>query len=329
MTGAPGGTVLILRALGLGDLLTGVPALRALRRGLPGHRLVLAAPAVLAPLVRASGAVDDLFATPSHVREPMNRVDWPGQPPELLVNLHGRGPHSHAALLRLAGDRATTGGAASGPPGRLLGFACPPVFRDGPQWIQDEHEVVRWCRMLSWYGLPADPSDLLLPPPPPRPDLAGVVVLHPGASSADRHWPVDRYAAVTRALRAGGYRVVVTGSAAELPLAGAVARGAGLPPDSVLAGRTDLAGLAALVAHAALVLCPDTGVGHLASAYRTPSVLLFGPMAPRHWGPPAGGPHTALHAGGGDLAAISTAEVLAAVGDRLGGTGRFPADPAG
>ncbi|NEA79391.1 glycosyltransferase family 9 protein, partial [Actinospica acidiphila] len=50
--------VLVLRALGLGDLLAGVPALRALRRGFPGHEIVLAAPAGLAPVAEATGAVD-------------------------------------------------------------------------------------------------------------------------------------------------------------------------------------------------------------------------------------------------------------------------------
>jgi hypothetical protein len=45
-------------------------------------------------------------------------------------------------------------------------------------------------------------------------------------------------------------------------------------------GRTDVGALAALVAHARLVICGDTGVAHLATAYGNRSVLLFGPMPP-------------------------------------------------
>jgi hypothetical protein len=55
------------------------------------------------------------------------------------------------------------------------------------------------------------------------------------------------------------------------------ARLAGLPPRSVLAGRTSLATLAARTASARLVISGDTGMAHLATACARPSVTLFGP----------------------------------------------------
>ncbi|HET9633675.1 MAG TPA: glycosyltransferase family 9 protein, partial [Terrabacter sp.] len=82
------------------------------------------------------------------------------------------------------------------------------------------------------------------------------------------------------------------------PLAVAVADAAGLGPDAVLAGRTDLLSLSALVHGARLVICGDTGIAHLATAFGTPSVVLFGPVPPSEWGPPAEGPHTVLWHGG-------------------------------
>src|SRR5690606_29714583 len=143
--------VLVLRALGLGDLLTGVPALRARRRGLPGARIALAAPAALGPLARASGAVDDVL--------PADRglASLPDAGPVgTAVNLHGSGPRSHRLLARLS-------------PGRLLAFACPEAgHTGGPVWDPGEHEVARWCRLVSAYGFAADPADLGLPAPAAR-----------------------------------------------------------------------------------------------------------------------------------------------------------------
>jgi ADP-heptose:LPS heptosyltransferase len=39
------------------------------------------------------------------------------------------------------------------------------------------------------------------------------------------------------------------------------------------------------VARAAVVVCGDTGVAHLATALGTRSVVLFGPVPPSRWGP--------------------------------------------
>jgi ADP-heptose:LPS heptosyltransferase len=262
--------VLALRALGLGDLLTAVPALRALRRAFPDATLVLACPQALHPLVRLWSLADE----PVHT-EPLAPVPRIAERVDVAVNVHGRGPQSTERLVTVR-------------PGTLVAFAHPdvPDTAGFPQWQSEEHEVARWCRLLSESGIPADPGALDLPPPVNRcPDSARVVV-HPGAASAARRWPAVRWAAVARALAERGYEVVLTGSPGERSLCSRVAAEAGLAPDAVLAGRTPLVALAALVGRARVLLCGDTGVAHLATALGTPSVVLFGPTPPALWGPP-------------------------------------------
>ncbi|MDG4830227.1 glycosyltransferase family 9 protein [Solwaraspora sp. WMMD1047] len=261
--------ILVLRALGVGDLATAVPALRGLRAAYPDRTLALAAPGWLAPLVGLVGAVDRLIPL-----DGLPGAGLPARSPYRAVNLHGRGPQSHELLL------ATR-------PGRLIAFRCPAAGHPGgPDWTADEHEVRRWCRLLDWYGVPTDPTDLTLRPPGPRPVPVGATVLHPGGKDALRRWSPSRFARLAGRLARSGHRVVVTGSAGERELAERVAADAGLPADRVLAGRTGLLDLAALVAGARLVISADTGVAHLATGYGTPSVVLFGPIRPDHWGPP-------------------------------------------
>jgi ADP-heptose:LPS heptosyltransferase len=51
------------------------------------------------------------------------------------------------------------------------------------------------------------------------------------------------------------------------------------------AGSLDLGALADVVGTASLLVSGDTGVAHLATAFGTPSVTLFGPTPPSTWGP--------------------------------------------
>ncbi len=310
LSGAPG-TVVALRALGLGDLLAGVPALRALRAGLPHHRIVLAAPRWQEPLLQPDRLVDEVTDCAG-----LRPLSYAPRPVEMAVNLHGRGPQSHRVLGALRSRR-------------WVAFGCPETGTRGPAWRDGEHERERWCRLVrEVLGLDADADAVDLTPPPRRPPVSDAVVVHPGAAHRSRQWRPERYAAVARALAADGFRVVVTGGSKERELAGRVAAGAGLAPTAVLAGRTTLTQLAALVAAARLVLSGDTGVAHLATAYRTPSVVLFGPTPPQLWGPPAGAPHTVMWRGWGRgdpwgdeidpaLARLGEAEVLSAVRRRL------------
>jgi hypothetical protein len=229
--------VVVLRALGLGDLLTAVPALRAVRRAHPDAQVSLAAPAALRALALHTGPSTS-SSTP--------RRSLPLAPElagaDLAVNLHGRGPQSTALL-------------AATSPRRLVAYG----LGDGPRWTADEHEVVRWCRLLTENGIPTDPRDLLLTPPAAGPPVRDAVVVHPGAAQASRRWPAQRWGRVAAALATAGHDVRITGGPDEIGLAQDVARSAGLGPEAVLAGRTDLLGLSALVASARLLVSPDTG----------------------------------------------------------------------
>ncbi|MFI6074400.1 glycosyltransferase family 9 protein [Actinoplanes sp. NPDC051343] len=331
--------ILVLRALGLGDLATAVPAIRGLRTVYPAEPLALAAPVGLTPLIDLIGGVSAVVDTPGlDARLPDDLQ------PAIAVNLHGSGPESHRLLQavspsKLWAFRNAEAGHFDGPPW----IFAPPQTAPHPGWVGptvapgpddpirlstgEEHEVARWCRLLDHYGVPADREELGLATPNievPR----GLTIIHPGAKSGTRRWPPERFAAVARALRADGHRIVVTAGGDERPLGVRVAEAAGLTGHDV--PTTGLGELAALVAHARLVISGDTGISHLATAYGTPSVTLFGPMSPERWGPPDRAYHRKLWKGTrsepGDrpgpphpaLLAIGEKEVLEAAREALG-----------
>lgn len=250
--------------------------MRGLRSAFPDAELVLATPERFEPLVRLAGVVDRIC--------PLAGLDdVPAAPRgvDVAVNLHGRGPQSHRLLRTLQ-------------PRRLIAFADDEL-PDAPRWRPDEHEVSRWCRLVAEFlDVPADPDALDLDVPVIPTPVPGAVVVHPGAAHLARQWPPERFAAVAGWASAQGLDVVVTGSAQEYDVASRVAALAGLSPGAVLAGRLSLDQLAALVASAEAVVSGDTGVSHLATAYRTASVTLFGPTPPSLWGPPARRQHVCL-----------------------------------
>jgi ADP-heptose:LPS heptosyltransferase len=294
--------VLVLRALGLGDALTGVPALRGLRRRYGDRPLLLAGPLPVSSWLARLGLVDDVIPT----------TGLSGQPPGLglgphdAVDLHGRGPESHLLLQ-------------AGGPAELIAFDCVAAGHViGCPWQLDEHEVDRWCRLVSWAGGPCGPEDLRLSI---HGDGDGAVVVHPGAANRARQWPVSRWAEVVADLRGDGQRVVLTGTETDLCAA--------ITADEDLSGKLSLDELATRVASAALVLSGDTGVAHLATAVGTRSVTLFGPVPPTWWGPRIDlDLHTVLYHGSrpGDphadqpdeaLLRISVSEVLSAARAQL------------
>jgi ADP-heptose:LPS heptosyltransferase len=123
---------------------------------------------------------------------------------------------------------------------------------------------------------------------------AGFALLHPsrGLSAERARWPAAGFIGLARALRErDGLPLLVTGTAADAPVAGAIAQGA----DAVsIAGVTSIGTFAALAERAQYVVAMDSGPMHVAAAVGTPTVGIFALQSdePDRWAPL--GPHTAV-----------------------------------
>ena len=134
-------------------------------------------------------------------------------------------------------------------------------------------------------GAPGPPS--LRPTPADRARghaLAGVaedyLVCHPGSGGREKRWPAARWAELLALLP--WPVVVVTGTVEqdwEVLDLGRLTRG------RVTLGPTSLEDLLALLAGARAFLGHDSGPAHLAAALGTPTLAVFGPTDPSHWGP--------------------------------------------
>jgi len=107
---------------------------------------------------------------------------------------------------------------------------------------------------------------------------AGYVVFAPFTTRPQKHWFDQRWTELAQevALRFGLPVVWLGGPADQQHAERLVSAGGGIS----LAGATDLAVSAAVVAGASLVVGVDTGLTHLGSACGVPTVALFGATAP-------------------------------------------------
>jgi ADP-heptose:LPS heptosyltransferase len=203
----------------------------------------------------------------------------------ICVSLH-QSPLPLALLLRLAGVRHIAAVCVDYP-GSLLDIRAP--YRPELHEVEQSLEVAA----LAGYVLPPrDAGDLQLLVQVDAPLEPGYVVVHPGASVPARALPPAAAADAVARLVADGWRVVVTGTAAEREIAAAVA--AADPSVDVIAGDTTFEEYAAVLAGAAAVVCGNTAAAHVAAAVGTPVVEAFAPVVPAHRWRPWRTPHRLL-----------------------------------
>jgi ADP-heptose:LPS heptosyltransferase len=284
--------IAIFRALQLGDLLCAIPAVRAIRAAYPQARIALIGlPWARELALRFARYFDGFVEFPGFPGMPERAPDLGSLPSyfhqmsnerfDLVLQMHGSGELTNPLAVLLGGALTA-------------GFYRPGHYRPDAQrffpWRDDEHEVLRWLRLVRELGM--EPQGRELEFPLAERDwaewrglrLGDYAVLHPGSQLPSRRWPAERFAEVGDALAVEGLQVVLTGTAGEAGLTAKITREMREPAID-LAGRTTLGGLAAVIAKARLLVCNDTGVSHVAAATRTPSVVVACGSDPKRWAP--------------------------------------------
>ncbi|MFF5180992.1 HAD-IIIA family hydrolase [Micromonospora sp. NPDC000316] len=288
----PVGTALVVRSDSAGDVLVTGPAIRAVAAG--ALRVVL----LCGPRGRA--AADLLPGVDEIIEHPLPWIDPAPGPvdPEAMRTLTAR-------LAAVGADEAvvfTSFHQSALPLALLLRMAgisrIAAISDDYPGSLVDirhrvpvgvpEPERALSLAAAAGHLLPAGDEPVLrlrsdtVPPRPVDVGEPGYVVLHPGSAASSRACPTELAARIAGALTAAGHRVLVTGGPDERAVTATVAAAGGTD----LGGRTDLAGLAAIVVDAAAVVVGNTGPAHLAAAAGVPVVSLFAPTVPfGQWGP--------------------------------------------
>jgi lipopolysaccharide heptosyltransferase II len=295
--------VLAVRLDALGDVLMTTPALRALKAQRPDRRLTLLTSPAGAAVAALVPEVDDViaYAAPWMKATPP-RTD-PG--PEYAMAERLRSGRFDAAVIFTVYSQSPLPAALlcclAGVPRRLAHCRENP-YQLLTDWLPDpepgcevRHEVRRQLDLVATIGCRAADQRLSLRLPAEavrRVDslLAGLglepgrgwVIVHPGGSAPSRRYPAAGFAEVAcRLVAATGARVLLTGSEGERALVDEIERAAPGRAQA-LAGRLDLAELAALIARAPLLISNNTAPVHIAAAVGTPVVDLYALTNPQH-----------------------------------------------
>lgn len=282
----------------MGDMLCSVPVFRSLRRALPDSHVALCGlPWAQSFVERYSHYIDEFIEFPGYPGLPERSCDphtlvsflqaMQQREFDLAIQLQGSGSYVNSLIALLAAKRST-------------GF-----YRVGEYCEKEEnylaypeegHEIERLLALCDFLGASRQGAHLEFPLTEQDTreftqlhDRYGwneqkVVCIHAGARFASRRWLPERFAAVADQLAEQGYSILLTGTQTERPIAESVATHM-RHSAHCLAGLTTLGAVAALVHSARLVLTNDTGMSHIATAMRTPSVVLTMGSDPARWAP--------------------------------------------
>ena len=276
--------ILLVQLRRLGDVLLSTPLLADLRRAFPAARIDYLVGRAAAPLVEGEpNASEVLVYDDRRLVGELRRLRARGY--DWVIDLQSNPRTAQIALL--SGARVRAGWGIRG----IWRFAYTHRLPRGgrpPEYVPRERQ-----RMLEMLGVPIEPA---------RPRLRltaaeraegetlvrglGVVPGTPlvgltlGTGDESKNWPPERYAELSRRLRASGIATIVLetpGDAARV----AAFRDAGA--DAFVVPLPGLRRFLAVLARCDVFICGDSGPSHMATALDVPAITLTGPTNPANW----------------------------------------------
>jgi ADP-heptose:LPS heptosyltransferase len=289
--------IIVFRALQLGDMLCAIPAIRALRSAYPEAEITLAGLPWAASLPGRFPRYLDKF------------IHFPGYPglPEQGLN-----PQAFTSFLSAVQSanfdlafQMQGNGSVVNPMVELFNAKYTAGYYIEGHYHPDNglflrypdfgSEIERHIALMEYLGIPSKGTDLEFPLAPEDEDdllAAGLgdlerdtyVCIHPGSRGSWRQWPAAYFAEMADYCAEQGLDVVLTGTKDELEIVEDVRRKMKYTP-LVAAGKTSLGAVALLIRDAYLLVSNCTGVSHIASAMKTPSIVISMDGEPDRWAP--------------------------------------------
>jgi len=278
--------ILVIRVGGLGDSLLLWPGLAAVRRREPGAILELLGHRARLELLVGPGGADRALEVEG---SGLHHLFAPEAAPPAEVRARF-GAYDVIVAFTAAGDCALAENLAACGAGEVHAFLPLPP----PGVHAALHALEAFAQAgLAPPGRPARPPRLPAPPGAAergraRLAAAGLAperaaLLAPGAGSAVKCWPAERFVALAGLLAADGWRPAWCGGPADAaPLAAVRDAGGGAWPSLADAAPAELR---ELLLAGALFVGNDSGPTHLAALLGRPTLALFGPTDPAAWGP--------------------------------------------
>jgi ADP-heptose:LPS heptosyltransferase len=281
-------SILVIRPGGIGDALLLAPALSALKTKYEEASITILAERRNAGAFALVPYVDRVLLYDSYV----DFIELLFSRYDLIIDTEQW--HRMSAIIARLIPSATKIGFDTNERRRLFTHAVP--------YSQNEYEAQSFLNLLKPLGINKtfanravfliNPDTALLQSEPLLNMLeAPYIALFPGASVNERRWGVHKFSELVKLLaRQGINTVIIGGEEDQLAAEAIVSSASGLN----MAGKTSIAGTAAIIAGSKLLVSSDSGVLHIGAGLAVPTVSLFGAGIAQKWAP-QGEIHTVLN----------------------------------